>query len=513
MPEPDRDLTRKAIAQALADLADTGHLTVVEVAADGVTTFLLHRDGNGRPRGRSWSATWPDLAGEHGWDADPAAVREAVLRAARVHPLSPDTRTAHVHPPSADTRAAYVHPPSADTLRTARGASPSADVVLVAASADPRAEQALDWLRAAHPAAQVLRADAPAAALIREAMADDPLTRSYELVVLLADPGTGRLRLTGRRLFPIGSRPGTRTRVALRCTAPGAHGTALAVVTWQGPEPRLLSVQSAPIAPGRYEVTAELGRSGRVRFTGLPALSPDPRDWDRLVGALPDRLPPRAGSAHLVCAVEVCGSDDQVSERLSRARQMISFASGELGGLIRVSLLAYAAHSFDPSAPEHPVRIAAWEAGPAEALDALGALEDEGAVTRGYPYHPQAAQLEDALAVVAGRLGPASPAPAVVLTVGGRPPHPPRTDRSRILPCPRRHDWRQLAAALRQRPDTTLGAICDHAAGQAHPLWHGLGAAALAHLEAVDVRGLAADLGLTAPSPVRLPFPLLDETE
>ncbi|MGW0450619.1 hypothetical protein ACWDWV_35165, partial [Streptosporangium sandarakinum] len=372
MPEPDRDLTRKAIAQALAGLAGTGHLTVVEVAADGVTTFLLHRDGNGRPRGRSWPATWPDLAGEHGWDADPAAAREAVLRAARVHP------------------------------------SP-ADVILVAASADPRAERALDWLRAAHPAAQVLRADAPTAALVREVMTDDPLTRPYELVVLLADPGTGRLRLTGRRLFPIGSRPGARTRVALHCTEPGAHGTALAVVTWQGPEPRLLSLQSAPLAPGRYEVTAELVRPGRVRFTGLPALSPDHRDWEQLVGSLPDRLPGRAGPAHLVCAVEVCGADDQVAERLSRARQMISFASGELGDLLRVSLLAYAAHSFDPSAPEHPVRVAAWNTDAGEALDALGELEEQGAVTRGHPYHPQAAQLEDALAAVTGRLGQAGP--------------------------------------------------------------------------------------------------------
>ncbi|MGV9324693.1 hypothetical protein [Streptosporangium sandarakinum] len=499
MPEPDRDLTRKAIAQALAGLADTGHLTVVEVAADGVTTFLLHRDGNGRPRGRSWPATWPDLAGEHGWDADPAAAREAVLRAARVHPSS--------------AGAARIFPSSADAIHETRGSPPSADMILVAASADPRAERALDWLRAAHPAAQVLRADAPTAALVREVMAEDPLTRPYELVVLLADPDTGRLRLTGRRLFPIGSRPGARTRVALRCTEPGAHGTALAVVTWQGPEPRLLSLQSAPLAPGRYEVTAELVRPGRVRFTGLPALSPDHRDWEQLVGSLPDRLPGRAGPTHLVCAVEVCGADDQVAERLSRARQMISFASGELGGLLRVSLLSYAAHSFDPSAPEHPVRVAAWDADAGEALDALGELEEQGAVTRGYPYHPQAAQLEDALAAVAGRLGQAGPAPVVVLTVGGRPPHPPRTDRSRILPCPRRHDWRGLVAVLRQRRGTALGAICDHAAGQAHRLWHELGATALAHLEAVDVRGLAADLGLTAPSPVHLPFPLLDETE
>ncbi|WP_066944211.1 hypothetical protein [Microtetraspora fusca] len=477
MPEPDRDLSRKAIAQALADLADTGHLTLVVVAADGVTAFLLHRDDNGCPRGRSWSATWADLVGERGWDADPAGTREAVVRASRAP-------------------------------------SSSGEVILVAVSSgDPKAEQALDWLRAAHPAAQVLRAEPPIAALVREVMADDPLTRSYELVVVLADPGSGRPRLTSRQLFPLGSRPGARTRVAVRCEAAGPYGTAFAVVTWQGPAPRLLSVQSAPLVPGRYEVTAELVRPGRVRFTGLPELSPDPRDWDQLVSALPDRLPGGVGPAHLVCAVEVCGADDQVAERLSRARQVISFASGELGDLLRVSLLAYGAHSYDPSAPELPVRVAAWKTDAGEALDALDALEERGAVAGGYPYHPHAAQLEDMLAVVVERLDWADPTPAVVLTVGGRPPHPARTDPSRLLPCPHRHDWRKLLALLRKRQGTVLGAICDQAADQAHQAWHGIGAAALAPLEAVDVRGLAAALGLVTPSPVHLPFPLLDETE
>ncbi|WP_067181843.1 hypothetical protein [Microtetraspora niveoalba] len=477
MPEPDGDLNRKAVAQALASLGDTGHLSLVEVAADGVTAFRIHRDANGCPRGRSWSATWTDLAGERGWDADPDGIREAVLRAARVSP-------------------------------------PTAEVILAAASpGGPRAEQALDWLRAAHPGAQVLRAGAPIAALVREVMVDDPLTRSYELVVMLADPGTDRLRLTSRRLFPIGARPGARTRVAVRCEPGGAYGTAFAVVTWQGPEPRLLSVQSAPIPPGRYEVTAELVRPGRVRFTGLPELSPDPRDWDRLVAALPDRLPGGTGPAHLVCAVEVCGTDDLVAERLSRARQVINRSAGELGGPLRVSLVAYAAHSYDGSAREFPVRAMTWQADAGEALDALGELEEQGAIARGYPYHPHAAQLEDMLALVVRRLDWDDPTPVVLLTVGGRSPHPPRTDLSGVLPCPHRHDWRRPLAALEQRPGTVLGAICDQAGDRAHPAWHRLGAAALAHLEAVDVHGLAADLGLVAPSPGHLPFPLLDETE
>lgn len=159
------------------------------------------------------------------------------------------------------------------------------------------------------------------------------------------------------------------------------------------------------------------------------------------------------------------------------------------------------------------MRVAAWEAGAGEALDALGTLEEQGAMARGYPYHPHAAQLEDMLAVVVERLGRADPASAVILTVGGRPPHPARTDQSRILPCPHRHDWRKLLAALRQRQGTVLGAICDQPADQAHQAWHRIGATALAHLEAVDVRGLAAELGLVAPSPVHLPFPLLDEKE
>lgn len=467
MSEPERDLLRKAVARAVAGLAATGRLTLVEVAADGMTIFRIHRDENGTSRGRRWSLPWTDLTTEDGWGDD---AREAVLRAADLASAS--------------------------------------DVVFVCAFPDDaKADLALGWLREARPA-PVFAADTPITPLVEEVMASDPLSRSYDLVVMRSDPHTGRLRLASKQLFPIGTVPGTRTEVSVRCERGDEHGTAFAVVTWQGREPRLLSTRSAPLTPGRYLVTAELVRPGKVRFTGLPELTPDPRTWGELVASVPARLPPRTGPAHLVCAVEVCGPETRVEERLSRVRQVVSFLSVELADLLRVSLVAYGAHSFDRSAPEHPVEIVTWQGTAMQALDGLHGLEERGTITEGFPYHPQAAQVEDMLAAVTRRL---DAAPAVLLTVGDRPPHPARTDRSRILPCPGGHDWLTLVSRIERRPGMAFGAICDRPQGPAHPAWRHLGASALVSLDAVDLRELAAALGLAAPAPI--PFPLLDETE
>jgi hypothetical protein len=286
------------------------------------------------------------------------------------------------------------------------------------------------------------------------------------------------------------------------------------VVTWQGREPRLLSVHSARLTPGRYLLTAELMRPGKVRFTGLGELTRDPRDWSDLVAAVPSQLPPRAGPAHLICAVEVCGPDAKVEERLSRVRQVVSFLSAELAGLLRVSLVAYGAHSYDDrSAGEHPVEVTAWQVAPEHALAALEPLEERGAITEGYPYYPHAAQLEDMLDAVARRLPASEHMRTVLLTVGDRPPHPVRANRSLILPCPHPHDWQSLLSRVQRRPDTLLAAICDRRDASAHPAWRQLGANAVAHLDALDIRGLATDLGLSAPAALPIPFPLLDETE
>ncbi|GGN97316.1 hypothetical protein [Microbispora bryophytorum] len=474
MSEPDKALLRKAVARAVAGLTATGRLTIVEVAADGMTVFRIHRDDNGRPRCHYWSSSWEDLTSEQGWEHESS--RQAVLRAA--DPLSAD------------------------------------EVVLVCSFPEgAEANRALAWLSEARPAA-VLPCDGPAVAVVEDVLASDPLSRSYDLVVLRADHASGRLRLGSKQLFPIGTLPGTRAEVTVRCEPGDEYGTAFAVVTWQGREPRLLSVHSARLTPGRYLLTAELVRPGKVRFTGVPELTRDPRGWNDLVAAAPSQLPPRAGPAHLICAVEVSGPDAKVEERLSRVRQMVSHLSAELADLLRVSLVAYGAHSYDDrAAREHPVEVAAWQVTPERALAALEWLEERGAITEGYPYYPHAAQVEDMLEAVARRLTTAEQVRTVLLTVGDRPPHPARTNRSLILPCPHPHDWRLLVGRVQSRPDTVLAAICDREDTFAHPAWRRLGANALAHLDALDIRGLAADLGLAAPAALPIPFPLLDETE
>ncbi|GLX09465.1 hypothetical protein [Microbispora sp. NBRC 16548] len=476
MSEPDKALLRKAVARAVAGLTATGRLTVVEVAADGMTVFRIHRDDNGRPRCHYWSSSWEDLTSdsEQGWGHESS--RQAVLRAADL--LAAD------------------------------------EVVLVCSFPDgAEANRALGWLGEVRPAA-VLPCDGPVIAIVEDVLASDPLSRSYDLVVLRADHASGRLRLGSKQLFPIGTLPGTRAEVPVRCEPGDEYGTAFAVVTWQGREPRLLSVHSARLTPGRYLLTAELVRPGKVRFTGVPELARDPRGWSDLVAAAPSQLPPQAGPAHLICAVEVCGPDAKVEERLSRVRQMVSHLSAELAGLLRVSLVAYGAHSYDHrSAGEHPVEVAAWQATPERALAALEWLEERGTITEGYPYYPHAAQVEDMLDAVARRLTTSEQVRTVLLTVGDRPPHPARTNRSLILPCPRPHDWRLLLGRVQSRPDIVLAAICDRQDTSAHPAWRQLGANALAHLDALDIRGLAADLGLAAPDALPIPFPLLDETE
>ncbi|WP_327049347.1 hypothetical protein OG320_16570 [Microbispora sp. NBC_01189] len=478
VPEPGEDLLRKALARAVAGLTATGRLVVVEVAADGMTTFEIHRDEHGTALGRRWPLQWITLTAEHGWGEE---ARQALLRAAGLP-------------------------------------APGSEVVVVSSSPESAtALQALEWLREARTA-QVFATTAPITGLVRDVLVGDPLCRSYDLVVMRPAGAGGRLELAGKLLFPVGARAGTRTELAVRCEPGGEHGTALAVVTRQGREPRLLSVHSARVAPGPYVVTAELVRPGRVRFAGLPGLAADRRTWEELLADLPDRLPPRTGPAHLICAVEVCGPDVKVEERLGRARQMIAFLSGAPADAPRVSLVAYGAHSFDRSVPDRPVEVVAWQAAPEAALKGLDTLEDRGAVTQGYPYHPHAAQVEDMLATVAARLNrsmsTSPPGRHVLLTIGDRRPHPMRADRSGVLPCPHRHDWRSLLAYLEHLPGMAFGAICDQPEdGPQHRIWRHLGARALAHLDALDLQGLAAGLGLAVPAAAHVPFPLLDETE
>ncbi|MFF5110263.1 hypothetical protein [Streptosporangium sp. NPDC000509] len=486
MTEPGEVPLRKALAGAVAGLDESGGLTVVEVAADGITTFHLRRDDLGRPRCRFTPVIpWTSLSGERGRDfargdltwQDPARrdaarqdpTEEAVLRAADVH--------------------------SHDML------------ILVCSFPDsPLAGQAMTWLHAACPEAMAfVQADVRVDALLREVVGNDPLDRPYELVVLRRSAVTGELELAAHQLFGIGARPGAVAEVSARCEAGDERGTAFAVVAW-GRRPLLLSVQSARLVPGLHDFTVELERPGRVRFLGLPGLVDDDRSWADLVEAVPRRLDPRDGSRHLICAVEISGAPGDVTTRLDRIRQMITRMSADPSGFLRVSLVAYGAHSYDRRVPEVKVEVADWLAPPGQALASLSRLEERDPAPEG---HPHGAQLEDMLAVVAGRIGEGEAERTVLLTVGDRPPHPARVNGT-ILPCPYRHDWRALLRRLGQHPGIAFGAICDRDVGEADPVWSRLGATALTWLDALDIREFGAELGLTAPQDQPIPFPLIE---
>ncbi|MFB9676149.1 hypothetical protein [Streptosporangium vulgare] len=481
MTEPGEDLLRKALAGAVAGLDESRRLTVVEVAADGLTTFELYRDDLGRPRCRFDPVTpWTSLAGERGWDR-------------------PGYASTHPDLGRQD--------PTEEAVIRAAGIHPHAALVLVCSFPDsPLAGQALAWLHAAFPEAMAfVQADVRVDALLREVVTNDPLDRPYELVVLKRSVVTGHLELSAHQLFTIGARPGAVARVTARCEAGDERGTAFAVVAW-GRRPLLLSLQSARLAPGRYDFTVELERPGRVRLTGLPGLVKDDRDWADLVAAVPRRLDTRAGSQHLICAVEISGAPGDVGKRLERLHQMIATMSAGASGLLEVSLVTYGAHSYDRRVPERKVEVVDWLVSPGHALTSLAGLEERPPVSKG---HPHGAQLEDMLAAVAGRIVPGEAERTVLLTVGDRGPHPARVNGT-ILPCPHRHDWHALLNRLEQYPGMAFGAICDRDVGETDPVWSRLGATALTWLDALDIREFRAELGLATPQDRSIPFPLIE---
>ncbi|MFC4530277.1 hypothetical protein [Sphaerisporangium dianthi] len=469
------------LGEVVARLEESERLTVVELGGEGLIAFDLHRDAAGTPHGRSRPMMpWPG----------PPDGRADHRAAAREH-LPEDARAA--------------------VLRAA-GVPVTADVVLVCTSPEsPQASQAMDWLSAAHPeAACFTEPGADVVELLRRTIAADPLRLPYELVALRADPDSGRLLLDTLPLFPAGARGGESAEVTVHCPPADERGTAFAIVAWRGDAPTLVSVHSATLVPGRRTFTAELLRPGRVRFAGLRGLGgpvKEDRGWEELVAAVPDKLDGSWESVHVICAVEISGPLGTVRERLLRVRQVITVAAEALLGMLEVSLVVYGEHSYDRDAADQPVVVAAWRTTLEEALRALGDLRLERR-PGGYPY---AAQVEDMLDTVVSRLSLDAEGRSVLLTVGDRPPHPPRVHRSEILPCPRRYDWEALLSRLDPHPGIALAAICDRPPDQADAVWTRLnGGRPAASLDTVDVRRLVADVGLPLSSARRIPFPMID---
>ena len=324
--------------------------------------------------------------------------------------------------------------------------------------------------------------------------------------MVLRRTGLGRLVLKGCQLFPPGAEAGDSQPFAIRCEPSDQYGTAFAVVAHEQVRRfELVSVKSALLPPCSYQLTAELRRPGLVRFRGLPAeLHADPRSWPELVAAVPPQFE-TPEPAHLICAIEVSGPGKQVLERIDRIEQLIRHVANDADGRLLVSVISYGPHSFDRSAPEVPTSILSWAAPGTMALAELDRLRQRGPAEIGYP---RAAQLECMLTELAGLLAPQDGRP-VLVTAGSRPAFPVRVDpRTEIIPCPRRHDWRQAIRRLREHAGIAFGAIHDRSLDG--EIWSQLGSAAFTPAEAVDVPRFAAKLGFRTSADCSVPFPLTE---
>jgi hypothetical protein len=469
------DEVHAALSDALARLTGNSRFTVVEFGAAGATIVRVYRDENGTPRP----------------EEPRAEVRASALR-------------------DADTFYRELDP--AFIVRTS-DALPGELPRLLPAPDDSQVTVGRPFRRGV----PVFRCDTPLKELVKTAIRVSPLVLGYELAVLAPLPD-GRLGLSSRPLFPVGAETGHEVRFQVRCAATDATGTAFAVVTRE-PRPDIpprdrelqpVQLQSVTVAPGTYQVTARLDRPGRVTFhgvPGLPDLPPASRGtlraaWDARRRSIPDRLV-SADPVHLVCLVEVSGGEERLRGRVEWLAKLIGEAESGARTL-SVSVLGYGPHSVSWAVDEEPYRLLAWEAPGPVAEQALRGLVDRVADEREYL---EAAQLECALEGIARHLPEAQGRP-VLVTAGGRPPHPPGMDTDTgIIPCPDRVAWAPQVERI-SALGATFGALHDQRSRGA--AWQALGRdAAAATGDAVDLVDFAARLGLRE-SDRSAPLPFTD---
>jgi hypothetical protein len=471
-----RDIARLPLGRAL---------TIAEFSVPGVTAWTVRPDKCGIPRVRYWRYEWPPL---RSWDL----INEGEL----LDRIKPEDEARIV------------------LART--GPRQPAN----AANRDARdADRAFALAQEKYPHVPAFSTTVSVDDLLDEATARVPLPSSlwYELVVLRRRR-SGRLELTVQQLFPPGARRGDTCPLTLQCALSDQRGTSFAVVARDAAlNFQLVSMAAGRIAPGTYNVTATLLRPGMVRFDGLPArLRRDDRSWLDIRAVLPDRLDV-ISPAHLIMAVERCGTFDEVQARLDRAAQLLEQVA-DTGAPVTCSLVTYASHAHDRMNADEPVTVHAWRENDASVVErALHALRGRNPAP--VP-HSQAAQVECMLAEVTERLRAPDAAAAgrpVLVTIGNRPAFPPRVDpHTGVLPCPGRNSWAALYRGLADdHQGMTFGLVRDDEAvdddpppGPSADIWRCLGGDGSGSLDTFDSRRFAVRLGLLSPTTQYLPLPL-----
>ncbi|GAA4620076.1 hypothetical protein GCM10023196_002630 [Actinoallomurus vinaceus] len=506
---PDRDEWERAVRAARPDVAPEGvpaeilhqavatlngsdRLTVIEVTDKGVGTTQV---GVG-PLG--WLEVMParDLAD---WkDLLPMLSPDPVVRSFQL----------------AGGIAAFEHEQLWATLERALAAliQVGRPVVIVSTvSGWTLPEWAVAFLARRHePASSVRGSSMSLGPLLGRLVEDSVLHQPYELVVAAVHPTSREVMLQSRQLFAVGARPGDETVLPVRCVSSDENGTVLATVTWHDGDPRLLSTESVKLRPGTYRLRAVLDGPARVRFVEPAGVAPDERRWSELLSLIPQRLEPSVAAVDLVCGVELGGGREAVDARLRLIRELIKLLDEECPepDLLRIAILGYGDHALDSRLDDRRVVHGAWLAPAAEALTTLTrlrAVESE--------YH-EAAPVEDMLFEAVGRIVPtAGERKTVLMTVGGRPPHPPRANENSVLPCPYGRDWSKLLRMLERNTDVSRIAVVDRLNTQDRSTWLRLGAKALHELPEAEPRRLGVDIGVLVPRVQRLPFPLLDQDD
>jgi len=472
---PNDEEAQDALGDELGRLTGNAAFRVAEFAADAATIFEVSRDEHGTPTAVTWRYPYEGGALQLGMHDEWS---QALTDPGRFHRyVAPRliVRTPHQLPGEL------------------RGLLPS-----------PRHE------------VPVYKCTATLGELLRAAMKESPLLLGYELAVLKHSPagqtGAARVVLTGLPLFSPGETSGRQVRIRVRCEPTDAEGTALAVVTRE-PRPdvprqlqrlRPLQVHTAMLRPGTYDLTGVLIRPGKVRFDGLGVpLGRSGRSWDDLMRLVPAQLAGRA-PVHLVCLIEVCGVADRMEQRVYRLEELVAKVQAAAGPL-RVSVVAYGAHGVAWKVDDRPPQIRAWAASGDEAVNALRGLIGRRVDERDYQ---RAAQLECALQLVRRRLRAADGRP-VIVTAGGRQPHPPGLDLGRqLIPCPEWVDWWSEFGRLSGLPGIAFGALRDSKSGGG--VWEQLGRHAQATVDdAVDMESFAEDLGLLMTAQT-VPFPVIE---
>jgi hypothetical protein len=249
-------------------------------------------------------------------------------------------------------------------------------------------------------------------------------------------------------------------------------------------------------APACYEAALRRRRHDFMRLDPRPEETRTARQSGPAAAAAAPGMVSITGPDHLICLLEISGTDDAVTKRLGRLWQLVSVIA-EVNPELPISLISYGSHSFSASQREESVTVLAWAFESTAVLRLLGDLVHN---TPAEPEYRLAAQIECALAEVTRRLSRTQECAALV-TVGSLPAFPPcMAPDSRTLPCPSRNDWQAILGKLRNNPGVVLGAIKDRSS-EGDEIWAQLGTHAKADIDDVDISRFAARLGLDMITP------------